>query len=131
MRGQDEGAARATLTDAQLEVSEDVIEQASDEIAEGLVIGTSEREGGGWWRPGDKITLVVSTGPPLFEVPDVVGMSRDEAIGALEGAGFQVDYSALWAPFPDEVTEVSSSDPEAGAMLEKGTRIYIEITVSG
>ncbi|WP_169582729.1 Stk1 family PASTA domain-containing Ser/Thr kinase [Microbacterium thalassium] len=131
VRGQDQGAARATLTDAQLEVSEDVIEQASDEIAEGLVIGTSEREGGGWWRPGDEITLIVSTGPPLFEVPDVVGMSRDEAIGALEGAGFQVDYSALWAPFPDEVTEVSSSDPEAGAMLEKGTRIYIEITVSG
>lgn len=131
VRGQEVGEARSTLTDAQLEVADDVVEQASDEIAEGLVIGTSERDGGGWWRPGDRVTLIVSSGPPLFEVPDVVGMTRDEAIASLEEAGFQVDYSALWAPFPDDVTEVSTSDPPAGSMLVKGTRIYIEITVSG
>ncbi|MCW3494762.1 Stk1 family PASTA domain-containing Ser/Thr kinase [Microbacterium sp. SSM24] len=131
VRGQEVDAARATLTDAQLVVTDDVIEKASDDIAEGLVIGTTEREGGTWWRPGDTITLIVSTGPPLFEVPDVVGQSRDTAIANLEAAGFQVDYSALWTPFPDEVTEVASSDPVAGSMLLKGTRIYIEITVSG
>jgi beta-lactam-binding protein with PASTA domain/tRNA A-37 threonylcarbamoyl transferase component Bud32 len=131
VRGQEVETARATLTDAQLEVSEEVIEEASDDIAEGLVIGTTEREGGNWWRPGDKVTLIVSSGPPLFEVPDVVGQTRDGAIATLEEAGFQVDYSALWAPFPDEVTEVASSDPAAGSMLVKGTRIYIEITVSG
>jgi beta-lactam-binding protein with PASTA domain/tRNA A-37 threonylcarbamoyl transferase component Bud32 len=131
VRGQEVGAARSTLTDAQLVVAEAVVEQASDEIAEGIVIGTTEREGGGWWRPGDNISLVVSTGPPLFEVPDVTGQTRDTAIATLEGAGFQVDYSALWTPFPDEITEVASSDPAAGSMLVKGTRIYIEITVSG
>ncbi len=131
VRGQEVETARATLTDAQLEVSEEVIEEASDDIAEGLVIGTTEREGGNWWRPGDKVTLIVSSGPPLFEVPDVVGQTRDGAIATLEEAGFQVDYSALWAPFPDEVTEVASSDPAAGSKLVKGTRIYIEITVSG
>lgn len=131
VRGQEVDAARATLTDAQLEVTDDVIEQASDDIAKGLVIGTTEREGGNWWRPGDKITLIVSTGPPLFEVPDVVGKSRDRAIEELEEAGFQVDYSALWAPFPDDVTEVTASDPAGGSMLVKGTRVYIEITVSG
>lgn len=129
--GQEVEAARATLTGAQLEVADEVIEQASDEIAQGLVIGTTEREGGGWWRPGDRVSLIVSTGPPLFEVPDVVGQTRDTAIATLEDAGFQVDYSALWTPFPDEITEVASSDPAAGSMLVKGTRIYIEITVSG
>ncbi|MFE7844638.1 Stk1 family PASTA domain-containing Ser/Thr kinase [Microbacterium sp. NPDC057407] len=131
VRGQEVDPARATLTDAGLDVAEAVIEQASDEIPAGLVIGTTERDGGGWWRPGDAITLIVSTGPPLFPVPDVAGMTRDEAIAELEGAGFQVDYSALWAPFPDEITEVTASDPGPGTMLVKGTRIYIEITVSG
>lgn len=131
VRGQEVDAARATLTDAQLEVAETVIEQASEEIPAGLVIGTTERNGGGWWRPGDAITLIVSTGPPLFAVPDVAGMTRDEAIAALEGAGFQVDYSALWAPFPDDITEVTASDPAPGTMHVRGTRIYIEITVSG
>ncbi len=77
------------------------------------------------------MTLVVSAGPPLFPVPNVVGMTRDQAIAELEGAGFQVDYSALWAPFPDSITEVTLSDPAAGEMLLRGTRIYIEITVSG
>ncbi|WP_127475479.1 Stk1 family PASTA domain-containing Ser/Thr kinase [Microbacterium sulfonylureivorans] len=129
--GQSVDAARATLTDAQLAVNEDVVEQASDDVAAGQVIGTSEREGGGWWRPGDKISLIVSTGPPLFAVPPVAGKTRDDAIATLEGAGFQVDYSALWAPFPNDITEVTGSDPAEGSMLVKGTRVYIEITVSG
>lgn len=131
VRGQEVDAARATLTDAQLKVADAVVEQASDDIAEGLVIGTTERQGGGWWRPGDPVSLIVSTGPPLFAVPEVAGMTRDQAIAELEGAGFQVDYSALWAPFPDGVTEVTTSDPAAGTMHVKGTRVYIEITVSG
>ena len=129
--GQTVDQARATLTDAQLQVEDQVIEQASDDIAAGLVIGTSEREGGGSWRPGDRISLVVSTGPPLFAVPGVAGLTRDAAIATLEEAGFQVDYSALWAPFPDDITEVIGSDPGEGSMLAKGTRVYIEITVSG
>ncbi|MDY0910006.1 Stk1 family PASTA domain-containing Ser/Thr kinase [Microbacterium sp. CFBP9034] len=131
VRGLSVDDARSTLTDAGLTVAEGVIEQSSEEVDTGLVIGTTEREGGGWWRAGDAVSLIVSTGPPLFEVPDVAGMTRDEAIAALEGAGFQVDYSALWAPFPDEITEVSGSDPAAGSMLLKNTRVYIEITVSG
>nr|BFF11110.1 hypothetical protein GCM10025699_24130 [Microbacterium flavescens] len=131
MRGLSVDDARGTLSDAGLEVADSVVEQPDEEIAAGLVIGTSEREGGGAWRPGDPVTLIVSTGPPLFPVPEVIGMTRDQAIQELEAAGFQVDYSALWAPFPDEITEVASSNPAAGSMLTKGTRVYIEITVSG
>ncbi|WP_214466777.1 Stk1 family PASTA domain-containing Ser/Thr kinase [Microbacterium flavescens] len=131
VRGLSVDDARGTLSDAGLEVADSVVEQPDEEIAAGLVIGTSEREGGGAWRPGDPVTLIVSTGPPLFPVPEVIGMTRDQAIQELEAAGFQVDYSALWAPFPDEITEVASSNPAAGSMLTKGTRVYIEITVSG
>ena len=131
VRGLSVEDARSTLTDAGLVVAEGVTEKPDEQIAAGLVIGTSEREGGGSWRPGDPVTLIVSTGPPLFAVPEVAGQTRDQAIQTLEEAGFQVDYSALWAPFPDEITEVTLSDPAAGSMLQKGTRVYIEITVSG
>jgi beta-lactam-binding protein with PASTA domain/tRNA A-37 threonylcarbamoyl transferase component Bud32 len=131
VRGLSADDARAALEDVGLVVAEDVVEQPDEELAAGLVIGIGEREGGGAWRPGDDVTLIVSNGPPLFAVPNVAGMTRDQAIQELEAAGFQVDYSALWAPFPDEITEVTLSDPAAGSMLRKGTRVYIEITVSG
>ena len=36
------------------------------------------------WRPGEAVTLVVSSGPPLFPVPNVVGMTRDQAKAALD-----------------------------------------------
>lgn len=123
-------SATATLGDRELSVA-GTVEETSESFPRGQVIRIADREGGGDWRPGDAVTLVVSAGPPLFPVPNVIGMTRDQAINELEGAGFQVDYSALWAPFPDSITEVTLSDPGAGEMLLKGTRVYIEITVSG
>src|SRR4029078_7146310 len=96
-------------------------------VPEGQVIGITDRADGGWWRGGDKTTLIVSTGPPLFPIPDVKGLTRDEAIAKLEGEGFQVDYPPYWAPFPDVLTEVNGSDPGGGAMPTKGTRVTIDI----
>ena len=79
----------------------------------------------------DTVTLIVSTGPPLFEIPNVVGQTRDGAIAALEDAGFQVDYAVFFAAIPDSLTEVVSMDPGAGEFVVRGTRIYIQLTVTG
>jgi eukaryotic-like serine/threonine-protein kinase len=40
--------------------------------------------------PGEVVTVWVSAGPPLVNVPDVQGMSAHDARQALEAAGFQV-----------------------------------------
>ena len=40
---------------------------------------------------GDEIELVVSKGPPLVEVPNVVGQGVDAATATLRAAGFEVD----------------------------------------
>ncbi|AZC13748.1 Stk1 family PASTA domain-containing Ser/Thr kinase [Microbacterium sp. ABRD28] len=124
-------AARSELGGVQLTVADQVIEQSSDTYASGEVIGIADREGGGWWQPGDTVTLIVSTGPPLFEIPNVVGQTRDGAIAALEDAGFQVDYAVFFAAIPDSLTEVVSMDPGAGEFVVRGTRIYIQLTVTG
>ena len=123
--------ARSELGGVQLAVADQVIEQTSDTYADGEVIGIAERDGGGWWQPGDTVTLIVSTGPPLFEIPNVVGQTRDGAIAALEDAGFQVDYAVFFAAIPDSLTEVVSMDPGAGEFVVRGTRIYIQLTVTG
>jgi serine/threonine-protein kinase len=128
--GKTEGAARSELEGANLVVADESLFEASESVEEGRVIravGPDEE----WMRPGDTVTLVVSTGPPLFEVPDVVGDSRDEAIAELEEAGFQVDYAAFFGVVPDEITEVTASDPAAGELRVRGTRVYIQLTVTG
>ena len=128
--GKTEGAARSELEGANLVVADESVFEASESVEEGRVIravGPDDE----WMRPGDTVTLVVSTGPPLFEVPDVVGDSRDEAISELEEAGFQVDYAAFFGVVPDEITEVTASDPAAGELRVRGTRVYIQLTVTG
>ena len=124
---------RATerLSDAGLQVSGDRREQSSESIGAGDVIGIADRDGGGNWRPGDAVTLIVSTGPPLFEVPNVVGMSRDEAKRTLSNAGFTWEYLPTWDIFPDPATRVESQDPKPGAKVVKGTRISLRLNVTG
>lgn len=123
--------ATRTLTDAGLEVAEDNRTEASTSIARGDVIGILGRDDDGNWRPGDVVTLIVSTGPPLFEVPDVVGQTRDAAAETLRGAGFEVSYSALWNIWPDGLTKVTAQDPAGGSMHVRGTTITLQITATG
>ncbi len=71
--------ATETLTGKGLKVAEENIYRPSDSIGKDRVIGYADRTEEGSWRPGETIQLIVSQGPPLFDVPDVSGMTRDEA----------------------------------------------------
>lgn len=114
-----------------VELTPVVTEAFSDTVEEGRVISMGGRDGGGNFRPGDKIGLVVSQGPQLFEIPGVVGMTRDSAAQSLRDAGFEVNYSPLWNVWPDGLTEVTAQDPEGGAFRRAGTTVTIQITATG
>ena len=74
---------------------------------------------------GDTVTLTLSKGPEMIEVPDVVGDSVDDARQALEGAGFEVDEDrGLFGIFGDEV---KSQSVEGGRTAPKGSTITIKI----
>ncbi|MGW2780954.1 Stk1 family PASTA domain-containing Ser/Thr kinase [Streptomyces populi] len=74
---------------------------------------------------GDTVTLTLSKGPEMIEVPDVVGDSVDDARKALEGAGFQVDEDrGLLGLFGDTVKKQSV---DGGDMAPKGSKITIQI----
>lgn len=125
--GQSEGSARSDLERVGLSVAEDSRTEASENVEEGRVLRVVGRDDGGWLRPGDTVTLVVSSGPPLFEVPDVVGMTRDQAKAAITNAGFRVEYNTLWDVVLDEATEVEAQNPEGGSMQRKGTVVSLRI----
>jgi serine/threonine-protein kinase len=75
---------------------------------------------------GETIALVLSTGAPRVEVPDVVGMSQDEAEKELEDAGFEVNVEPKVNAQEEEGT-VLDQDPGDGAKRERGSEVTISV----
>ncbi|MBT2675825.1 Stk1 family PASTA domain-containing Ser/Thr kinase [Streptomyces sp. ISL-14] len=74
---------------------------------------------------GDTVTLTLSKGPEMIEVPDVVGDSVDDARAELEAAGFEVDEDrGLLGLFGDTVKKQSV---DGGDTAPKGSTITITI----
>ncbi|MDO0915615.1 Stk1 family PASTA domain-containing Ser/Thr kinase [Streptomyces sp. DT2A-34] len=74
---------------------------------------------------GDTVTLTLSKGPEMIEVPDVVGDSVDDARAELEAAGFEVDEDrGLLGLFGDTVKKQSV---DGGQTAPKGSTITITI----
>ncbi|MFL6023457.1 MAG: Stk1 family PASTA domain-containing Ser/Thr kinase [Marmoricola sp.] len=100
-----------------------VDDQFSDDVAKGTVVSQTPSTGNG--VKGDEITLVVSKGPELFEIPHVRGMRTNDARRTLEDAGFkvEVDKSDLYVG-ANYVVKVS---PGEGTMAPKGTTVTITV----
>ncbi|MFD0371602.1 Stk1 family PASTA domain-containing Ser/Thr kinase [Streptomyces sp. NPDC127114] len=114
--------ATATLQDAGLKVVVAPEKINSPEEA-GSVAAQSLAEGSRAAK-GDTVTLTVSKGPKMVEVPDVVGMSADEARTELEDAGFEVKVEKTFPFLGDTVTGQSV---EGGSTAAEGSTIAITI----
>ncbi|MFT4281861.1 Stk1 family PASTA domain-containing Ser/Thr kinase [Microbacterium sp.] len=126
--GDTEADATSTLKKVDLKVT--TTQEYSTSVEKGRVIRMQERKGGGSWRPGETVTLVVSRGPQLFEVPDVRGMTRDRAVQTLTDAGFEVSGVVFpWNIAQNDLTEVVSQSPDAKTLQQRGTTITISIDV--
>lgn len=122
--GSDEADARSELTEAGLKVKIATERVNSSEYDKGQVVRQSPASGGPA-AEGDTVTLTLSKGPEMIEVPDVVGSNVDDARQALEGAGFEVDEDrGLFGIFGDEV---KSQSVEGGQTAPKGSTITIKI----
>ncbi len=121
LTGTDGDAAEATLKDLGLKV--DRSNKTSESVAKGLVISTNP-EGGATTFRGKTVDLVVSKGPPLVTVPDVVGKTEDAARAALQDAGFVV---VVDKPLPFVVFGVNSQNPRGGTKAPKGSTVTITV----
>lgn len=93
----------------------------SDDVPAGSVV--SQDVTGGALR-GDTVTLTVSQGPELFEVPDVTFKSYDDAKAILEAAGFVVQRVDVWGGYVG-IVRFQSIDP--GEMKPRGTTITLSV----
>ncbi|WP_437053770.1 Stk1 family PASTA domain-containing Ser/Thr kinase [Streptomyces sp. enrichment culture] len=121
--GDDLDEARTELTEAGLKVK--VAEERVNSEHDSGQVARQTPEPGGKAAEGDTVTLTVSKGPEMVEVPDVVGDSVDAAKQKLEDAGFEVDEDrGLFGLFGDTVKEQSV---EGGETAPKGSSIKITI----
>jgi serine/threonine-protein kinase len=113
--------ATAALEKAGFEV--EATEVNSDTVREGRVVSQSPDSGTG--EKGDVISLVVSTGPVMVQVPDVVRMGLGAATERLEAAGFtvRVKQASLYIG----VQYVVSTDPGAGSKAPKGSTVVVSV----
>jgi beta-lactam-binding protein with PASTA domain len=75
-------------------------------------------------QPGQAVTIVVSLGPKFFDVPSFVGMSRTEAVAAIQALGLQAQ--ALPVPGSNGETVVSQL-PAAGQTVRAGSTVTIYV----
>jgi serine/threonine-protein kinase len=125
VRGQSENDARNTLTGAGFTGNIQVRQQASDDVPEGQAIGT-EPAAGQQAAPDAAITLVMSSGPGQVGVPNVVGLSEDNARGQIEAAGLVVQTSDQETQNPNEDGRVLSQVPTGGE-VDQGSTVNLVI----
>jgi serine/threonine-protein kinase len=103
-----------------------VEEEYNDKVPAGTVISQNP-EAGYEMKQGQTVTLVVSLGPEMAEVPDVCNLSYEEAKKRIEDAGLAVGEIAYTDSDLPEGTVVEQS-PAAGGEL--GPKELVSLTLS-
>ena len=126
--GQTEEQASANLGAQGFDVS--VEEQPDPETAEGLVI-SQDPAGGEQVDPTEvtSVTIVVSTGPETFELPDVTGDDKESARSQLEDLGLVVQESEQeCGELPNRVCD---TDPGPGSEVAEGDTVTLLVQPAG
>jgi len=99
--------------------------RASSDVRAGLAIGTKPEEGTPL-EQGARVTLLVSEGPELVEVPSVLGQQQDIAESQLRNAGLLANVETEDSDEPEGT--VIAQDPGAGSTLERGSEVTIVVS---
>jgi beta-lactam-binding protein with PASTA domain/predicted Ser/Thr protein kinase len=121
--GLTEQSALAQLDRLGLEA--EVLESASAEQRAGRVFDQRPDEGTRIEK-GERVTIVVSTGPPMTDVPRVLGLSYDAAVDTLADAGLEPRRIEVFSDQP--VGQVVAQDPKAGATVREGSTVRVSVS---
>jgi beta-lactam-binding protein with PASTA domain/predicted Ser/Thr protein kinase len=102
--------------------------ESSDTIPDGFVIATDPPAGTSV-ESGSIVTVIVSGGPELFPVPQLFGLTEEEARSLIEEQGFVVGEVTTRLSDDEPEGTVIDQDPNAGAPIAPGTTV--DLVISG
>jgi beta-lactam-binding protein with PASTA domain len=121
LKGRKANAAKRALTGDGL--TPVVTEKFSESVPDGVVIGVKP-EPGTVLDSGSEVELVISKGPPPVTVPDLVDMTRGQAVKELKRLGLEPKVATRG----DAVLgRVYQQEPAAGTQLPRGSRVTLTI----
>jgi len=105
-----------------------VMEEPSPDIKRGNVISTNPAAGSELKR-GTQITLTVSSGKEMTDVPDVTNLTAEEAIEELKKAGLELNPNVRRESSANiDEGIILSQQPAGGTQIAKGSRIAITVS---
>ncbi|MGJ4138892.1 Stk1 family PASTA domain-containing Ser/Thr kinase [Corynebacterium evansiae] len=125
VKGQERDRAKKTLEKAGLQVAEET-EEFNKDVPAGQAIRTDPKEGAEV-ESGTEVTLVLSN---AIEVPDVKGLSIDDARKALREAGLNPVDGAPVEDSSEDSGDVAEQSPGAGELLDPSKNTDVEIRES-
>lgn len=114
---------RLVLERLEFRVSEDSVRSP---VERGHVVGTRPQAGTRLTVPST-VTLVVSQGPQVGEVPDLVGRHVDDVPNVLEEAGFRLGEVSYDPEAFAADGRVVAQSPTAGYALRLGARVSVQV----
>ena len=124
LEGRTRAEAEALLADAELRAS--VTTRADAAVEPGTVL-EQDPAAGTQLRKGGTVALVVAEAPPDVPVPGVIDATEDDAVQAIEDAGFEVVVQDVAASTPDEDGIVVEQDPPPDTPTPEGAEVTITV----
>ena len=103
----------------------DVQRAANPDVEKGRVFDQNPNAGNRIQK-GDRVTLLVSAGPPKTSVPDVTGMNYGDAVQALNDANLNASKHEVFSPKP--AGQVVDQNPPAGEQVVEGTEVVLDVS---
>ena len=104
------------------------VEEASPTVERGYVIRTNPTANSSV-QSGSTITLTVSAGKEITEVPDLTGKTTAQASALLKKSGLELE-SVVREEASDSVAEgqIMEQSPSAGSQVSKGSKVTITVS---
>jgi serine/threonine-protein kinase len=100
--------------------------EASSSVDSGKVIRT-DPPAGDRVDEGSTVTIIVSSGPEQTSVPNVLGMTAEQAKAEIEGAGFVYRQGGTAPSNASDDGKVVAQNPSGGTKAEKGATVTVTI----
>lgn len=125
LEGLDEQESESLLRERQLDLGA-VTHASSDSVPQGNVLSQSPAAGE-MIRRHHSVAVEISDGPELRPMPDVTGMTLEEATAELESAGLRVEVREVLDGFFGGRGRVLDQSPEPGTASAPGSTVTIDV----